>query len=106
MAANPITEIRDIPKLSDKELERYLEAGEFHQVGHQFALQEYNRRKLAAISKPHWTLTPTFIVALAALLVAGLAAYFSYLSIPQRAQSSGGDRQAPVESKWKNTDEQ
>jgi len=88
MADKIIAKIQDIPKLSDKELERYLEAGEFHETGHEFALQEYNRRKLAAIAKSHWTLTPTFIVAVAALVVAGLAAYFLYLSIPKEAQPS------------------
>lgn len=106
MADETIANIQDIPKLSDKELERYLEAGEFHQTGHQFALQEYNRRKLAAISKSHWTLTPTFIVAVAALVVAGLAAYFSYLSIPPAAQPSALSQQPQTQLKSQKTDAQ
>ena len=48
MAEQTIAKIQDIPKLSDKELEQYLKAAEFHQEGHRFALQEYNRRKLSA----------------------------------------------------------
>lgn len=39
--------------------------------------------RLAAIERPHWTMTPGFWVSVGGFLLAGLAAWFAWLSIPR-----------------------
>jgi hypothetical protein len=93
-----IHRMSDIHKLSDEELEQLLNEGELEQRGHQLAFEEYSRRKLSAISKPHWTLTPGFVVGIGALLVSGLAAYFAYLAIPHDQRPFGSDQQSTTKT--------
>ena len=40
-------------------------------------------KKLDSIEQPHWTTTPGFWVAVGGFLLAGLAAWFAWLSIPR-----------------------
>jgi hypothetical protein len=39
--------------------------------------------RLKAIEAPHWTMTPGFWVTVGGFLLAGLAAWFAWLSIPR-----------------------
>jgi len=64
--------MEEIPKLSTKELEEYLDAEttEYDHRGRQYALEEYNRRKLKIMSERHWSITPTFFLVLISVILA------------------------------------
>ena len=65
--------MEDIPNLSTKELEEYLATTEYDQRGRLFALEEYNRRKLNQISKPHWSVIPGFFLLVLSVVLSSLA---------------------------------
>jgi hypothetical protein len=66
---------RDIRKLSDDDLDDYLDVADYSSSGRNFAVEEFNRRKLRSIAQPHWSLTPIFWVAVATLIFAAIAAW-------------------------------
>src|SRR3990170_3769489 len=65
----------DILKMSDAELEKYLDSAAFGTMGRNHAFEELTRRRLRSISKPHWTLTPAFWVIVATMIFASIAAW-------------------------------
>jgi hypothetical protein len=85
--------IPDFTKVPDDELERIIrtEAPHFNAATHEWQKRQLEST-IARLSKPHWTQTSGFWVAVAAMLFAALAAYFSYLSIPQSRQTSDVNR--------------
>jgi hypothetical protein len=77
--------MKDIPKLSTKELEEYLDAEttEYDHRGRAYALEEYNRRKLKEAAKTHWSTTPTFALVIISVVVAVLALLQSNGLVPK-----------------------
>lgn len=63
-------QMKDIPLLSDAELEEYLAKAEYGWQGRNYAMEEYTRRQLAKISKPHWSVAPNFWFSLIAAVAA------------------------------------
>jgi len=65
----------EISKMSDGDLEKYLDSAAFGSMNRHLALEELTRRRLRSISKPHWTLTPAFWVIVATMIFAAIAAW-------------------------------
>lgn len=63
-----------ILKMSDAELELFLDNAPAGNLWRNFAVEELSRRRLRSIEKGHWTLTPTFWVIVATLIFAFIAA--------------------------------
>jgi hypothetical protein len=64
-----------ILRMSDAELESYVDAAPAGNLWRNFALEELSRRRLRSIEKGHWALTPTFWVIVATLIFAIIAAW-------------------------------
>ncbi|MFH2060059.1 MAG: hypothetical protein ABIJ59_14310 [Pseudomonadota bacterium] len=67
--------ISDIQNLSDNELAELLKNSEFDSLARENVSTEINRRLLIQVKKPHWTQTPAFIISVAAMLFAAIAAF-------------------------------
>jgi cytoskeletal protein RodZ len=61
--------------MSDSELEEILDRVGFRNMDRELINQELTRRRLRSMSKPHWTLTPAFWIAVAAMIFAAIAAW-------------------------------
>jgi len=75
----PISINRPYAQLTDKELQEKLKSDTPGSLERSQTLAEIDQRALHAaiqkLTKPHWTLTPSFWVALAAMVFAAIAAY-------------------------------
>ena len=54
---------------TDEQLDEYILKTSGNEVLHRAALSERMRRQFNRLSKPHWTLTPTFWISLGILIV-------------------------------------
>ena len=66
---------QELSKMSDTELETYLNSAADASWGRQLAFQELTRRRLRSIAKGHWALTHTFWVIFATQIFAIIAAW-------------------------------
>jgi hypothetical protein len=67
----------DILKMSDAELEKYLDSAAYGTMGRQLAFEEYARRKLSSISKPHWSTVPSFWLLVVSVIASIIAVIIS-----------------------------
>lgn len=95
--------MEEIPKMSDAELEKYLESAPYGSMPRNRAIEEHTRRKLSSISKPHWTLVPTFWLVVASVIIALVALFLALRadilavrsspeSVPAKSQSLNSER--------------
>ncbi|EHZ2782530.1 hypothetical protein AB1Z10_001858 [Vibrio parahaemolyticus] len=69
--------MNDIPLMTLSELENYLLTANHASQGRKMALEEYNRKKLDLISKPHWSVIPSFVLLVMSLIVSCTALFIS-----------------------------
>ena len=63
--------------MSDTELEKFLASVAYGTMGRDLALQEYTRRKLSSISKPHWSTVPSFWLLVVSVVISIVAVILS-----------------------------
>lgn len=63
----------EIPHMTLVELEEYLLAANHDSQGRKMALEEYNRKKLRQIAKPHWSIIPSFILLIISVVLSLIA---------------------------------
>lgn len=88
---NPVSarlSIEDIKKLSDTELLSILSGdaklnGMMEMPLLQLIVSELQSRSIEKASKPHWSVTPNFLVGLVAMIASCFAAYYSYVAYYQ-----------------------
>ena len=73
---------KQISRYSDKELEKHIREGLFNGPSLEYALEESKRRSLKKLSKPHWTVTPTFWIIFCSLALS-FAVYYKSKDDPQ-----------------------
>jgi hypothetical protein len=74
-AFNHVRSEQDIIKMSDAELEEYLNIVPAGHLLRPVAYEELSRRRLRSIAAGHWTTTPAFWVTVGALIFAMIAAW-------------------------------
>ncbi len=86
-------------------MEKHIREGLFNEPSLEYAKEESKRRSLEKLSKPHWTVTPTFWIILCSLVVS-FAAYYKLKDDPQKIKPVGIDSTFQEESidQVKNTD--
>ncbi|EGR1699968.1 hypothetical protein D6A01_24365 [Vibrio parahaemolyticus] len=67
----------DIPKMTLSQLEDYLISASHDSQGRRLAMEEYNRKKLDLISKPHWSVIPSFLLLVISVFISLLALFLS-----------------------------
>lgn len=106
----------------DAELDAFIRTGFNNTALHTAALRVYHQRKLARenalhaeliaeIRRPHWSVTPGFVVGLVAMIAAVIAAYYSYVAVAQAQQPSAQkiqleQSQKPVNDNSSNSSQQ
>lgn len=78
----------DILKMSDAELEKYLASAAFGTMGRSLAFEEYTRRKLSSISRPHWSTVPSFWLLVVSVIISILAVVISVTQLIRENQLS------------------
>lgn len=74
--------------MSDAELEKYLASAAFGTMGRNLAFEEYTRRKLASISRPHWSTVPSFWLLVVSVIISILAVLVSVTQLIRENQLS------------------
>ena len=64
-----------ILEATDEQLDEYISKVGGNEVLHRAALSERARRQFKHLSKPHWTITPGFIIGFLAMVFAAIAAW-------------------------------
>src|SRR5262245_26669842 len=77
----------EITEMSDAELVSILDRVSYGNMDRELVMGELTRRRLRSISKPHWTLTPSFWIAVTAMIFAAIAALPAILDFFQSAPS-------------------
>jgi hypothetical protein len=94
--------MKDLKKLSDEDLEKYLKVAVRGTAGRTAAMKELTRRRLGFLSMSQWTVTRGFWIALTAMIIAALAAWPVLQKVFQPspfADQVAGSRARPSPSK-------
>lgn len=69
----------EILEMTDMDLEKYLATTSYGSMGRNFAFEEYTRRKLSSIAKPHWSTVPSFWLLVVSVIVSIVAVVISVI---------------------------
>jgi len=85
--------IYDFPKMSVAELEAFIKSSTIDTQGHTYALQLLYYKKLNELRKPHWSVTPSFLLLVLGTLAACVAVFLLLFPVP--AKQSIAPAQSP-----------